>query len=84
MTLSESQSPLVLLRLEELVKPPPAPPSLGSAAHLVGACKPCAFVFKGGCQSGKSCVFCHLCMPGEKQRRKKELKTFKQLTGQIW
>merc|ERR1712087_895144 len=35
-------------------------------------CKPCAFVFKDGCESGANCTFCHLCAPGEKKRRKKE------------
>jgi len=52
----------------------PSIPSLGSAGHLRGACKPCAFVFKGGCGNGVECKFCHLCESGEKKRRKKESK----------
>jgi hypothetical protein len=47
-------------------------PTKGSVGHYVGKCKPCAFVFKGGCESGVLCEFCHLCPPGEKIRRKKE------------
>mmetsp|Transcript_7704 Transcript_7704/g.14041 ORF Transcript_7704/g.14041 Transcript_7704/m.14041 type:complete len:269 (-) Transcript_7704:247-1053(-) len=47
-------------------------PSLGSRGHNAGRCKPCAFWHKEeGCQSGASCEFCHLCAPGEKQRRKR-------------
>lgn len=90
--------------------PPPVMPigpelqsqgTLGSAGHEIGNCKPCAFVYTKGCQSGafasqtrrvhvwschvlqdlllplplpinlRQCAFCHLCPPGEKDRRKK-------------
>ncbi|CAE7728529.1 unnamed protein product [Symbiodinium sp. CCMP2456] len=51
--------------------PPSLPATLGSAAHEEGTCKPCAFVYTKGCQSGLHCAFCHLCPPGEKDRRKK-------------
>lgn len=60
--------------------PPPVMPmgpelqsqgTLGSAGHEIGNCKPCAFVYTKGCQSGAQCAFCHLCPPGEKDRRKK-------------
>lgn len=68
------QNPSVVIKLEGLVGPPPVLPTVGSAGHIIGACKPCAFIFKGGCQSGTSCQFCHLCSPGEKQRRRKERK----------
>mmetsp|Transcript_78921 Transcript_78921/g.124600 ORF Transcript_78921/g.124600 Transcript_78921/m.124600 type:complete len:295 (-) Transcript_78921:162-1046(-) len=47
-------------------------PTKGSAGHYAGKCKPCAFVFKDGCESGVNCEFCHLCAPGEKKRRKKD------------
>lgn len=52
-------------------------PSIGSQLHFTGNCKPCAFFVKAGsvCVNGSECVFCHLCMPGEKKRRKKEVKT---------
>lgn len=52
-------------------------PSAGSALHGTGRCKPCAFVHTKGCESGASCVFCHLCDKGEKKRRqqaKRELR----------
>lgn len=39
-------------------------PSRGSALHQWGVCKPCAFVFQGGCNNGVDCQFCHLCEPG--------------------
>lgn len=48
----------------------PGMPTLGSVGHWFGNCKPCAFAFKG-CQNGVACQFCHLCLPGEKQRRRK-------------
>lgn len=46
-------------------------PSVGSAQHRSGRCKPCAFFHTKGCQNGKACLFCHLCPPGEKARRKR-------------
>lgn len=52
-------------------------PSEGSRHHHLGGCKPCAFVFKGGCQAGPTCQFCHLCGPGEKKRRIRESKATK-------
>lgn len=48
------------------------PASMGSAGHDIGLCKPCAFIFKGGCQNGINCKFCHRCDSGEKKRRQKE------------
>lgn len=47
-------------------------PSIGSLGHYMRRCKPCAFVMKTGCANGSQCVFCHLCPPGEKKRRRKE------------
>mmetsp|Transcript_8457 Transcript_8457/g.21742 ORF Transcript_8457/g.21742 Transcript_8457/m.21742 type:complete len:571 (-) Transcript_8457:404-2116(-) len=47
-------------------------PSMGSANHVHGRCKPCAFVHNKGCDNGAFCQFCHLCEPGEKKRRHKE------------
>jgi len=49
----------------------PELPSVGSRAHYWEQCKPCAFVYKEGCKSAAGCLFCHLCAPGEKKRRKK-------------
>lgn len=50
-------------------------PTVGSAAHALGRCKPCAFMYKDGCQSGINCQYCHLCPPGEKQRRKRVMRS---------
>lgn len=50
----------------------PELPTVGSAGHCSGTCKPCAFMHSKGCSSGVQCSFCHLCFPGEKKRRKKE------------
>lgn len=59
--------------------PPPGPalgspelPSIGSAAHGKGSCRPCAFLHTKGCENGLACTFCHLCEPGERKRRQKE------------
>eukprot|EP00440_Ansanella_granifera_P016724 gb/GFBE01018169.1/.p1 GENE.gb/GFBE01018169.1/~~gb/GFBE01018169.1/.p1 ORF type:complete len:186 (+),score=32.45 gb/GFBE01018169.1/:1-558(+) len=66
------------LRLEEVLPPaalpegPPECPSLGSAGHHLGLCKPCDFMYRSNCRSGYSCNFCHLCPPGETRRRKKQ------------
>ena len=50
-------------------------PSVGSAKHESGACKPCAFLFRGGCKNGIDCLFCHICdsdtMKVQKKKRNK-------------
>lgn len=56
---------------EETLPLPGNTPSVGSLGHKTGRCKPCAFFHTRGCENGMSCVFCHLCPPGEKQRRKR-------------
>jgi len=50
----------------------PGLPSVGSACHHLGLCKPCDFLHRssGGCQAGAACKFCHLCGPDENKRRK--------------
>eukprot|EP00438_Fugacium_kawagutii_P022008 Skav217036 [mRNA] locus=scaffold1803:410211:413697:- [translate_table: standard] len=49
-------------------------PSVGSAGHAFGTCRPCAFFYAKGCQNGYACSFCHLCDRGEKKRRQKQKK----------
>lgn len=62
---------------------PPAPTkhNAGSSLHLQGKCKPCAFMYKDGCRSGADCPYCHLCPPGEKQRRKRVMRSMQRSTG---
>jgi hypothetical protein len=53
----------------------PELPTVGSAQHRLGECKPCAFFWKpAGCSNGVDCVYCHLCDAHEKKRRQKEKK----------
>lgn len=67
------------------IAPPPglaAPssvPSVGSALHGTGTCRPCAWLWKPqGCQNGAECRHCHLCPEGEiKARRKVKVDTFR-------
>lgn len=48
-------------------------PSIGSAGHYNGTCRPCAWEPKaGGCSKGSACNFCHLCEEGEVKKRKKQ------------
>mmetsp|Transcript_3020 Transcript_3020/g.7242 ORF Transcript_3020/g.7242 Transcript_3020/m.7242 type:complete len:308 (-) Transcript_3020:452-1375(-) len=47
-------------------------PSIGSAAHEQGRCRPCAFFHTKGCEIGPTCSFCHLCGVDERKRRRKE------------
>lgn len=47
-------------------------PTIGSAGHAVGDCRPCAFFHTKGCNNGVDCAYCHLCKAGEKKRRMKE------------
>lgn len=44
-------------------------PSIGSASHHLGGCRPCAFFHTRGCGNAEGCPFCHLCESGEKKRR---------------
>jgi hypothetical protein len=53
----------------------PEMPSVGSAGHWNGICKPCAFMARG-CTSGVNCPFCHLCDVNEKKRRRKDKISF--------
>jgi len=57
--------------------------SAGSAGHFAGLCKPCAFWHNKGCGNGAQCSFCHLCPPGEKQRRKNTRKQLARLCTQL-
>jgi len=58
------------------------PLTRSSASHQAGQCKPCAFAWKPeGCQGGPACNFCHLCPPGEKQRRKRVLRQMQRNAG---
>jgi len=69
-------------KILELVSALPLPalgsmecPTVGSAPHAIGQCKPCAFFWKPrGCGNGVECPFCHLCDANEKKRRQKEKK----------
>jgi len=77
-----------LLLGDRLVQMPPLPeqqrqqpklgsrelPTLGSAGHHIGGCRPCAFMHSSGCAKGINCNHCHLCKPGEKKRRRKQRK----------
>lgn len=70
------QMPRVIALSEAL---PPEPmlgstevPTIGSARHHLGTCKPCAFFHTRFCENGVECPFCHLCPPDEKRRRQKE------------
>jgi len=46
-------------------------PTVGSADHHLGLCKPCDFVGRGfDCRMGADCKFCHLCGPAERKMRK--------------
>mmetsp|Transcript_145165 Transcript_145165/g.404529 ORF Transcript_145165/g.404529 Transcript_145165/m.404529 type:complete len:385 (+) Transcript_145165:65-1219(+) len=60
----------------------PELPTVGSAGHHAGQCKPCTYVWrKAGCHNGVGCIFCHLCEPGELNRRKKALRRSERLAA---
>lgn len=60
-----------VLRLSEALVPTERAqlPSIGSAMHDRGACRPCAFFHTRGCGNAFACPFCHVCGIGEKKRR---------------
>jgi len=44
---------------------PAGVPTVGSALHCTGRCRPCGFFWKPqGCQNGEACRHCHLCPKG--------------------
>jgi len=50
-------------------------PSVGSAQHAAGLCKPCAWFWKPqGCKNGEMCCHCHLCPQDEHTVRKRARK----------
>jgi len=67
-----------VLSLAEAIAPPelggPQLPSIGSMLHHKGGCRPCTFFHTRGCENKEDCKFCHLCGPGEKKKRLKQLK----------
>jgi len=70
---ANNAEPVPVLRLAEVIGGLSDPlPSMGSADHRFGTCKPCAFIHTKGCKTGKDCKFCHLCEAGSSKRRKKE------------
>lgn len=75
-TVARHEAPPPTLSLASLLEDPVLGstqlPTVGSAGHGTGACKPCAFLHTRGCENGANCNFCHLCPPGEKKRRQKE------------
>lgn len=62
------------LFLSSMLMPPVAPlPSVGSAMHGTGKCKPCAWFWKPrGCLNGQDCGHCHMCPDGEIKSRRME------------
>jgi hypothetical protein len=47
-------------------------PSLGSAAHESGSCRPCCFFDRGICRLGAECKHCHYLHPGSLKRKGKK------------
>jgi hypothetical protein len=59
----------------------PEGPSVGSAGHYSGQCKPCVHFHKKGCRNGTDCPFCHLCDAEEVKRRQSKKCTRRQRGG---
>lgn len=48
-------------------------PSIGSAGHANGECRPCTHSWRPqGCSKGWSCTYCHLCGEDELKQKKRE------------
>merc|ERR1719421_2156951 len=50
----------------------PQLPSVGSAQHATGECKPCLFFPKGSCTNGETCNFCHFKHETRRNKKKSE------------
>eukprot|EP00439_Symbiodinium_sp_Y106_P080839 s755_g19.t1 len=70
-----SQSPCVL-ELQAMLEDPVPFPSIGSAKHYIGLCKPCDFSCRSSCRFGYECAFCHICGPTQSRQWKKQKKSF--------
>merc|ERR1719447_1776376 len=57
-------------------------PSVGSAAHWAGLCKPCDFLHKGKCTNGSACKYCHLCGPEVAAQRRRQKKALRKVRTQ--
>lgn len=71
------EHPRQLIQLEKLLPEEtcgfPGCPSIGSAGHRLGMCRPCDFRYRSdGCRAGSRCQYCHLCPHGERQHRRKK------------
>ncbi|CAK9071734.1 unnamed protein product [Durusdinium trenchii] len=62
--------------LEESASPRDDCPSIGSASHSLGLCKPCDFKCRSSCRFGYECMFCHICGPAESRKWKKHRKNY--------
>mmetsp|Transcript_127834 Transcript_127834/g.355734 ORF Transcript_127834/g.355734 Transcript_127834/m.355734 type:complete len:425 (-) Transcript_127834:89-1363(-) len=56
-------------------------PSVGSARHILGDCRPCLFFLKESCRKGEECLYCHIghqelmhkrIRPSKKTRKRRE------------
>merc|ERR1711879_694472 len=75
---SKSTSDTAKLQLATLVELPPCDPkipTLGSANHSSGLCKPCSFFWRSvGCGNGANCTFCHYAAQTKRKDGKKKKK----------
>lgn len=55
---------------KEKTQCPPQLPSIGSAQHETGQCKPCLFFPRGNCTNGENCNFCHFEHEARKNKKK--------------
>lgn len=68
-----SMSPMSPSLYSMLMPPVGSLPSMGSAVHGSGKCKPCAWFWKQrGCLNGQECGHCHICPDGEIKSRRLE------------
>lgn len=56
---SSNSSQLTLEKWRQDVEASLALPSIGSARHAAGGCRPCAFIGRTQCLAGNDCVYCH-------------------------
>jgi len=60
-------------------------PSIGSAGHTDGTCRPCAHFWRGtGCTRDKDCEYCHLCGEDEFSHHTNRRKALKKQRQASW
>mmetsp|Transcript_62146 Transcript_62146/g.180204 ORF Transcript_62146/g.180204 Transcript_62146/m.180204 type:complete len:212 (-) Transcript_62146:313-948(-) len=85
--ISQGKAPVLQLSLDDAVSRPmsgtSACPTVGSAGHWLGVCRPCEYVHRGLCTNGAACKYCHVCGPEVCKQLRKEKRLMKKVARRL-